>query len=379
MALGENQNKIQYTVTTSDATFDFPYKYWDETELVVTKLDAGVETNPSFTVAPTNGDPQNGATVTLDVAIENSTLTIERIITLESEANYQVGAFSPSGLTEQFDKGVAISQQQEERLSRISAHPTSDPAGLNYDIPTVINRAGKAEGWDALGNKVALALADEGGAFTAVSESAGLTASGGTISAKVDEVTTTFTGGDIAVKALGIGTAQLAAGAVDTSKLASTTGVDANVVTGTAGAVNTYAKWDANGDAIAGPLVADVATVALVTTEVGDFAQMTEFISSNQSIPSTDTDLEIAHSLGAVPRWFRVVLKCTTTDLGYAVGDEVDKWRFGGTEASGTWASATNVGFRTSSSNIDIVPRTGTSTVSSITKSSWRLVFKAWK
>ena len=148
MALGENQNKIQYTVTTSDSTFEFPYKYWDSTEIVVTKLASGIETNPAFTISPTNGDPENGGTITLGAAVTSCTITIERIVPYESEADYQRGSLSPDALTEGFDKAAAQAQQLNDRISRTFEIPTTDPAGLTYDIGTVAVRANTVIGFE---------------------------------------------------------------------------------------------------------------------------------------------------------------------------------------------------------------------------------------
>jgi len=269
MALGENQNKIQYTVTTSDDSFDFPYKYWASSEMVVTKLASGVETSPSFTLAPTNGDTKNGCTVTLDSAVESCTITIERIVAFESEANYQRGALSQTGLTEQFDKGVALSQQLNEKFGRVSVAPATDPSGLNYAVGTVSERAGKADGWDENGNKVALSIATEGGAYGSVDTTKGLGAtSGGTLFAKVDDVTTEFDAGNIVVKA--VDTAQLVDEGVTLAKVdgSALSGSDATLVTGTAGDADDLLIWDANGDAVsAGESVVDILADAATASE----------------------------------------------------------------------------------------------------------------
>ena len=51
-----------------------------------------------------------------------------------------------------------------------------------------------------------------------------------------------------------------------------------------------------------------------------------EFISSEQAVPASETELVLTHGLGAVPKVFQWVLKCkgTTGGEGYAVGDEID-------------------------------------------------------
>ncbi len=222
MALGENQNKIQYTVTTSDDSFDFPYKYWADSEILVTKLASGVETNPTFTIAATNGDKANGGTVTLTSAVESCKITIERIVAYESEADYQRGALSPTSLTDGFDKGAAMSQQLADKVARSIEFPTSDADTVTYTAPTATLRAGKALGFADDGSVASLDIAGEGGAFAAVNANTGLSASGGTISGKADGVTVGFNGsGEFEVKDDGVDTDQIADDAVTADKLAS--------------------------------------------------------------------------------------------------------------------------------------------------------------
>lgn len=54
--------------------------------------------------------------------------------------------------------------------------------------------------------------------------------------------------------------------------------------------------------------------------------QTNRYTSSNQALPGSGGVITLAHGLGAAPRLVRWVLVCTTTDLGYAVSDEVDLW-----------------------------------------------------
>ena len=275
MALGENQNKKQYTVTTSNDSFEFPYKYWDDSEILVTKLASGVETEPTFTIAATNGNKANGGTVTLTAAVESCTITIERIVAYESEADYQRGALSPTSLTEGFDKGAAMSQQLADRVVRSLEFPVSDGDSVTYNAPTASLRAGKALGFTADGSVTALDIADEGGAFTAVNSSAGLSASGGTISAKADDTSIEFDGsGDFSIKDGGVATAHIADDAVTAGKLAS----DAVVVGFVAG---TTVTEDASN------LASTSGIVVAISSSLGAGGTMT--ILSDSSNPPTTT------------------------------------------------------------------------------------------
>ena len=225
MSLGENQNKIQYTVTTSDATFEFPYKYWASDQIIVTKLASGIESSPTFTLSPTNGDTKNGAIVTLTTAVTYCTITIERIVANASDADYQRGALDPVGLTEQFDKGAAMAQQLDEKISRAITVPTTDPSGLTYEIGTVTARASKVLGFDASGNVSNISLATSG--TIGVDTDKGLSITENTIEVVPDGTSIGFTGGGaVEVKDDGITTAKILDANVTTAKI-----LDANVTT----------------------------------------------------------------------------------------------------------------------------------------------------
>ena len=90
-----------------------------------------------------------------------------------------------------------------------------------------------------------------------------------------------------------------------------------------------------------------------------------------------------AHGLGAQPDTFSVSLRCTTTEHGYAVGDEVLICS-GGTYARGEYviyADSTNVGFGFSSSTTSnpftYVSRSSPSSSVQLSASNWKLVFRA--
>lgn len=249
MALGENQNKIQYTVTTSDDSFEFPYKYWGSSNIIVTKLASGIETNPAFTISPTNGDPENGGTVTLTSAVTSCTITIERVVPFASEADYKRGALSPDSLTENFDKSAAMSQQLSDEITRSLKIPTTDPAGLTYDIGTVAVRKNTVLGFDASGNTSNIDLVESG--TVGVETDFGLTIASNIISVNADGTSIGFDGvGAVEVLDDGITTAKILDANVTTEKIASPTGTDTSVVTGTAGADGQLAGWNADGDAV---------------------------------------------------------------------------------------------------------------------------------
>ena len=108
---------------------------------------------------------------------------------------------------------------------------------------------------------------------------------------------------------------------------------------------------------------------------------ISKFTSSDQTITNAGT-LSIAHGLGAKPLMFRGVLKCTTAELGYTVGDEVSVAEWIRTEAATAnygfilTADATNIHVRFGTNGM-LIKNKGADTTTLITNASWRLVVKA--
>ncbi len=103
-----------------------------------------------------------------------------------------------------------------------------------------------------------------------------------------------------------------------------------------------------------------------------------DFTSLEQTV-TVSTDLNVAHGLGAVPSLFTVVLRCTTADLGYAVGDEIPWGNDVGNAASvgaTVYANATNISIITGTALV-VIAVTG-NVENTITVGSWRWVARAW-
>lgn len=102
------------------------------------------------------------------------------------------------------------------------------------------------------------------------------------------------------------------------------------------------------------------------------------FTSAEQAVV-VDTELPVAHGLSAIPTLVSVVLRCKTTEHGYAVGDEVDVATLDTSVLDrGVTISqnATNVVIMPAS-NIDLVSRTTANHVT-ITAANWRWVVRCW-
>lgn len=109
------------------------------------------------------------------------------------------------------------------------------------------------------------------------------------------------------------------------------------------------------------------------------------FLSAGQTITSGGA-LTLAHGLGSAPRLVQAYLKCTTTDQGYSVGDEV--FVSGGQDAYGSTVSvgvsivpdATNLNIRFGSNGggAFAVLNKSTGTLGAITNGSWDFYVRAW-
>ena len=62
---------------------------------------------------------------------------------------------------------------------------------------------------------------------------------------------------------------------------------------------------------------------AYVDAQAGGIPSSKRFVSSQTSFPTTNTTASWTHSLGQIPDIIHLILKCTTAEGGYSVGDEV--------------------------------------------------------
>lgn len=103
-----------------------------------------------------------------------------------------------------------------------------------------------------------------------------------------------------------------------------------------------------------------------------------EYTSDEKTTPASGSIRSVVHGLGGVPSLFTVSLRCETTDLGYAVGDEIilANHEGSGTRSLTTYANATNVSM-TWTSGIYVSNLSGAG-AAPINTASWKLVFRAW-
>ena len=103
-----------------------------------------------------------------------------------------------------------------------------------------------------------------------------------------------------------------------------------------------------------------------------------DFTSAEQTV-AFDTQLDVAHGLGANPTLVQLVLRCTNLDIGYSAGSEVVVNLAHGTTSDRSYTIFTN------SANVSVVQSasinlidTGTLNTNAITTTSWRWVVRAW-
>ena len=171
MALEQENSLIQYTPTAGTTAFNYPYPFFETTDIQVRIQDTnGLESTPSFTVVATNGNPQTGGVVTLDTGTTaGDVVAIFRRVPYTQEYDLQEGAaIDPTALNTALDRVVAQNQRQEIEQDRMVRLPDSDPADadgkptLNYTVAGVEERKGKMLAFDNNGNITTLTIAEQG-------------------------------------------------------------------------------------------------------------------------------------------------------------------------------------------------------------------------
>lgn len=232
MALSGTTNKQSFTATASQTAFVFTIPFFNATrasdsgttlqfgDIKVTRQAAsgGVVTaltpadSPStvnqFKVTATNGDPAQGATITIGSgATVNDIYTIERDVAYTQEYDLQEGAtIDPTALNKALDRVVAQNQQQNDQFTRTVTFPSTDADTITYNVSdSSTNRANKFLGFDSDGDITTLSAVS---GSAAVDTSRGLQLVGGQIGLKDDGVTQAFIANDA------IGADQLASDSV---------------------------------------------------------------------------------------------------------------------------------------------------------------------
>ena len=144
-----------YTGNAVTTSFAFAFKVFDETDVVVTQTEGGVETVKTLTThytvslnADQNANP-GGSVVMLSAptALQTITLTSDVPLTQGIELT-DLGAFYPSILNDGFDRATIQIQQLGEIIGRALTLPTT-ASGVDTQLP--LPEAGYLIGWDGAG------------------------------------------------------------------------------------------------------------------------------------------------------------------------------------------------------------------------------------
>jgi hypothetical protein len=245
MALSGTTNKQSFTATASQTDFVFTIPFFNATrasdsgttlkfgDIKVTRQAAsgGAITaltpadSPStvnqFKVTATNGDPAQGATITIGSgATVNDIYVVERDVAYTQDYDLQEGAtIDPTALNKAFDRVVAQNQQQSDQFTRTVTFPSTDADTITYNVnDSSANRANKFLGFDSDGDVTTLAAVS---GSASVDTGRGLQLVGGQIGLKDDGVTQAFMADDA------IGADQLASNSVVSASI-----VDGSIATG---------------------------------------------------------------------------------------------------------------------------------------------------
>lgn len=158
MTVSSTENRIQYTGNGSTTVFSFPYKFFDDSDLVVTLTNTAVTPNvdtvqtitTNYTVS--GGSGAVGSVTMLIAPISTERLTIERILPLTQETEYTDNVSTPAdNYEEDFDRLAMIAQQNQDKLNRALTYPSSDSTALSAVLPGSAERANGYFAFDANG------------------------------------------------------------------------------------------------------------------------------------------------------------------------------------------------------------------------------------
>lgn len=158
MTVSTEENRIQYTGNGSTIVFSFPYKFFDDSDLVVTLTNTAVTPNvdtvqtitTDYTVS--GGSGAVGSVTMLIAPISTERLTIERILPLTQATEYTDNVSTPAdNYEEDFDRLAMIAQQNQDKLNRALTYPSSDSTALSAVLPGSAERANGYFAFDANG------------------------------------------------------------------------------------------------------------------------------------------------------------------------------------------------------------------------------------
>lgn len=156
---------------------------------------------------------------------------------------------------------------------------------------------------------------------------------------------------------------------IDDTKVVNTSGTQTGVI-----GDQTTGTWE-TGTGTTESLVSP----AKIKAAIAALTLAAKYESAETAIPAAATAASVSHGLGAVPSSWSVVMRCKTTDAGYAVGDEIVVTTTNGDTGQQitAFSNATTLGIIRAATALAVANKsTGVQTI--ITNASWKYVFRAF-
>jgi hypothetical protein len=161
MTVASTNLKVQYTGNGILKTYQYSFKIFEDTDLVVTLTDSDGDTlqvlNTDYTVTGA-GETNGGNVVFVDAPSSLETITIIRELPLTQLTDYvENDAFGAEVTEEAFDRSTMVDQQLDEENARSVHIPLTDPIGTEVTLPALDDRANKYAAFDNTGDIIAVA------------------------------------------------------------------------------------------------------------------------------------------------------------------------------------------------------------------------------
>jgi len=162
MGLTSTTNRVSYTGDGSDTTFDYAFKIFATSELLVTVRNNTTNTESTQTLSSdytvSGAGETGGGTVTFTTAPSNGhIIVIRRVMPLTQSTDIRnQGPYLPSLHEDQFDKLVMSHQQMQSQIDRCIKQLETD-SSATLDIP--ISRVSSYMFFDASGNLTTVSAA----------------------------------------------------------------------------------------------------------------------------------------------------------------------------------------------------------------------------
>jgi hypothetical protein len=180
MTVPSANNRNDYLGDNTTPTYQFGFRIFSKTQLIVVKVLTGTTTLVFLTVdvdyTVDGVGEKNGGTITLTAGNlpTGDKLTILRGISLLQETDIRnLGDFHAEVHEDEFDRRVMTAQQQQEILDRcLKLAEIEAGSAASTKLPLLAQRLSKVFAWDASGNPTAISAVPEGSvAFSAFGES----------------------------------------------------------------------------------------------------------------------------------------------------------------------------------------------------------------